>query len=370
MRSIWFWLACLFGLIAVVWGGYFWVAEHRFRSEFKRAEREVALGRYRLAQKRLAKLTKQRPGSSEAAYQLGVCEEKLNNPRAALKAWSAVAAGSPHFIKAALGRSWALVNTGRLTAAEEVLASIKNGDAPDTMQLRNAREHLLRLEGRTQEARALIVQSWQGAPDPSHVLKRLYILEDAAFPLDYMKKTLERGDPQDDRVWLGQANLSIWQGRFEEAARSLDACLARRPDDQAVWLAELLLATQSRDAALARRAVEHLDAGWFLPFEVLRLRAWFAAFRGDDEAERAEFTCPDRRRARQHLSLVAARRAGAEGGPKLRRRYRFARSRREPVIFANAIRNSSCSMTAVTTPASWHVSPKNWGARSKREAGH
>jgi enediyne biosynthesis protein E4 len=286
MRSLSFWLACLLGFVALASGGFFWLEEKRFRHEFARAEQDAAGGRYQLAQKRLARLTKQRPGSSEAAYQLGLCEDNLGNRRAAIAAWSTVTAGSPLFTKAAIGRTWVLINTGKLSLAENVLASLPRGGGPDAMQLRQAREHLLRLEGRTQEARALIVASWQGAPDPSYALKRLHMLEDAAFPLDYLKKVLAVGDPEDDRVWLGQASLWTWQGRFDEAAKSLDACLARRPLDQAVWLATLSLATSSRNAALARRAVEHLDAGWFLPFEVLRLRAWFAAFRGNDEAER------------------------------------------------------------------------------------
>ena len=67
----------------------------------------------------------------------------------------------------------------------------------------------------------MIVDSWQGAADPSYVLKRLYILEDAAYPLDYVKSVLKMGGPTDDRVWLGQANAAIWQGRFDEARKWL-----------------------------------------------------------------------------------------------------------------------------------------------------
>jgi predicted Zn-dependent protease len=118
------------------------------------------------------------------------------------------------------------------------------------------------------------------------VLRRLCILEDAAFPLDYVKQVLARGGPEDDRVALSLANITIWQGRFDEAARRLDTCAERRPLDQAAWLAKLSLATASGDVNGTRRAVEHLQAAWFLLFEVLRLRAWFAAFRGDEEVER------------------------------------------------------------------------------------
>ena len=37
----------------------------------------------------------------------------------------------------------------------------------------------------------------------------------------------EGGDPQDDRVWLGRANLATWLGQFDEAGRWLDACETR-----------------------------------------------------------------------------------------------------------------------------------------------
>ena len=37
-----------------------------------------------------------------------------------------------------------------------------------------------------------------------------------------------RAAPDDDRVWLGQANLAIQAGRYDEAKRWLEAC-TRRP---------------------------------------------------------------------------------------------------------------------------------------------
>jgi hypothetical protein len=45
--------------------------------------------------------------------------------------------------------------------------------------------------------------------------------------------------PDDDRIWLGKANLAIRQGFFDEAARWLDACLRRRPEDVPVRWARL-----------------------------------------------------------------------------------------------------------------------------------
>ncbi len=281
-------ITLLLGLIAAAWGGWWWIEERRCRSEVEQAAREIEAGRLSRARQRLVEVTRRRPGLAEAVYHLGRCEEALNHPEAALAAWSSIPAKSPMFAKAAIERAWLLIQSGRLGPAEEVLAMVDRAAAAgdDARRARDAREYLLRLEGRAQEARGSIVALWRGAPDPSLVLQRLYILDDAAFPLEHVKKMLDGGDPQDDRVWLGRANLSTWQGRFDEAARWLDACERLRPDDQPVWLSRLALAMAASDPAAACRAVEHLEASWFLKFEVLRLRVWFAGFLGDDEAER------------------------------------------------------------------------------------
>ena len=52
------------------------------------------------------------------------------------------------------------------------------------------------LKGGTQEARALIEESWPGAADRSDVLKRFFLLEDAAVPRNYVTEALRRGDAE------------------------------------------------------------------------------------------------------------------------------------------------------------------------------
>ena len=58
--------------------------------------------------------------------------------------------------------------------------------------------------------------------------------------------------PDDDRVWLGRANLAIRTGAYDEAKRWLDACLKRRPEDVPVWRAPAELG--HRDQSTRRRA--------------------------------------------------------------------------------------------------------------------
>ncbi|MGO9469033.1 MAG: FG-GAP-like repeat-containing protein [Isosphaeraceae bacterium] len=286
MRWKWLWMVLSLVLIAAVWGGLSWAETRRCERELDQARGEMGVRLYHSARQRLADLAPRRPAWGEAAFLLGACEEALGHEQAAERAWSRVALDSPFAAKAVLGRVRILANAGRLAPAEALLTSLAGPHGPDALQVRQTREHLLRLEGRVQEARELIVDSWSGSPDPASVLRRLFLLEDAAFPLDYVKSSLAAADQEDDRVWLGKANLAIWTGQFGEAARRLDACLERRPDDQPVWLARLALAVATRDAGRARQAVARVNSRWFLPFQVHRLRAWLASFGADRERER------------------------------------------------------------------------------------
>jgi enediyne biosynthesis protein E4 len=94
-----------------------------------------------------------------------------------------------------------------------------------------------------------------------------------------------RRAPDDDRVWLGKANLAIRVGAYDEAASQLEACLSRRPDDPSVWRARLEWAVRSSRVAEAQEAVKHLPADESTPAQVYKLSAWFARNRGDLESE-------------------------------------------------------------------------------------
>ena len=290
MRSMWIWSFLTLGLIVAVFGGWRWLDNANFQREFAEAEADLANGRSHIARKRFLELRQRRPHSAETAYQLGLSEEKLGHLETALTVWSGVTADSPVFVQTCVVRALTLMNLGRYAAAEELLAATPRHAGRYVEHIRNQLETLLRIEGRTQEVRNLIVEAWRGASDPSDVLNRLYMLEDAPFPVDYITERLKRGDPNDDRVWLGQANLAIWSGRFPDAVRSLDACAKRRPDDQAIWLAKLAVAMASGNADGARTALVHVKSDWFLPAEVLRIRAWLAASSGDHDRERQMLT--------------------------------------------------------------------------------
>ncbi len=179
---------------------------------------------------------------------------------------------------------------------------------------------LYHLEGRTDEIRELIQQSWGQSANPAIVLRQLYVLDDSAFPVDHVRKTLANADPNDDRVWLGQANLAAWTGRLDESSRWLARCAERRPHDEPVWRARLALARSAADAETVSLAADHLSLARFTKAEVLALRAWLAARKGDVAIERntlASLVTEDPGDIRR---MGSARRACTPDGPEGRGR--------------------------------------------------
>ena len=107
-----------------------------------------------------------------------------------------------------------------------------------------------------------------------------------------------RHAPEDDRVWLGWANLAIRDGQFAAARRRIDDCLARRPEDPAVWQAELDWGLGMEQVASVRRALPHLPAERFSRSGALALHAWLASRRHDAETEHRAARSVDQGRAR------------------------------------------------------------------------
>ncbi len=86
--------------------------------------------------------------------------------------------------------------------------------------------------------------------------------------------------------WLGKAHLAMRIGDFAEAVRWLDRCLARRPEDPAVWRMKLETALASEEPDEVRRALPHLPVSLEPENRAASLRAWLAKRQGDLEAER------------------------------------------------------------------------------------
>ena len=139
--------------------------------------------------------------------------------------------------------------------------------------------------GRLDEAQRLIEDQWErlketgeGASERAIDLVRMHI--ELAFkpnPVEKVREYLDqaaRMAPDDDRVWLGRANLAVRTGAYDEAKRWLDACLARRAEDVAVWRAWLSWGIATKKVDIVERRCNTFRPAIRLPSKFMRVNAW------------------------------------------------------------------------------------------------
>jgi tetratricopeptide (TPR) repeat protein len=158
---------------------------------------------------------------------------------------------------------------------------------------------ILTEQGRTDEAVGRIEARWErlnekgeGAIEPAIQLLWQHIeLTSTATPIETLRASIDQAGrlaPEDDRVWLGRANVAIRTGSHDEAGRWLDACRRRRPEDVPVWRARLELGLATHRIEDVEEAITHLPDAYWTPARRHQLSAWLASARGDEEAERRE----------------------------------------------------------------------------------
>ena len=188
---------------------------------------------------------------------------------------------------------------GRFARAEEIINEAAADPRNDGPHLRFLLVPIYSQLGLLDEAKRLIEERWEnlrqtgeGASEPAIDLVRMHIdLDFRPNPVADARTYLEQASrmaPDDDRVWLGRANLAIRTGDFAEARRWLDACLKRRPEDASVWASLLRLGLAADQVEVVQEALAHLPAERSAPAQLHRVKAWLSARRGDVDAERRE----------------------------------------------------------------------------------
>ena len=249
MRSRWLWIALSLGLIALVWGGWSWLGERRYRSELMEADREMASGLHQLARQRLdcAHQPTNRVGRSQLSTGF-----VRGNPRPLRHRRDCVIADSRRQLARLPSCPGSCppvdehrpVRTRRSTA--RCLFRANGG-------LRLSRPEMPCNSSITSKAGPVRSASSSTRAGPTLATRRVCSRSSIfsiipRFRSTACGKTLENADPTDDRVWLGKANLAAWTGQFEQASRLLDQCTERRPHD------ELGLASPTRAGAFHRRS--------------------------------------------------------------------------------------------------------------------
>jgi thioredoxin-like negative regulator of GroEL len=282
----------------LLWGGWRWSEVRHRRQMMARFEEEMAKGFHTLAAKHLVEFLARNPGSDEAALLLGTCEKARGRPQAAAEAWARVPPSSALAFPALEQRMALLVQEGRLTEAEQFIARTPAGPRFTASELNLLLGPIYCREGRADEAMKLIEAQWRHHNDAGQAASeiainqlRLYLeIRSEPVSVESIRAVLDQAGrlaPNDDSIWLWKAKLAIRTESYDEAARLLDLCLERRPEDVGVWRGRLDWAVATIHVGAAREALKHLPAAESNSAQIEKLAAWFAAQRGDDEAERS-----------------------------------------------------------------------------------
>jgi tetratricopeptide (TPR) repeat protein len=278
----------LFGLVALAGAAaYLTWKDWREQLALDEARQAVARGRFQKVAGLLGPLPRSVRARDEVDYLLGISARASGRVGEAIEAWGRVPPRSRFSAKAVVYRARLALAQGRLSAAEDLPEAF--GDPQLAVEARQTLAFVLKTEGRSEEARAVLLEGWRVLPNLVVTLQEAWRLrfnppsvEDCRRGLDKAAETA----PDDDRVWLGQANVAIWVSDLNQAERWIRKCLDRRPHDPAVWRTALFLAQTAGDIPAFHRAIEHLTPSDIDPSELPAIRAWLANRTGLREHER------------------------------------------------------------------------------------
>jgi tetratricopeptide (TPR) repeat protein len=258
------------------------------------------------------------------------------------------------------------VANGRLADAERLIRDAMNDPRIDGTGLPLYLGPIYILQGRVEEALRSVEARWahlneqgEGATEKAINLVRLHIeLRRRSLPREAVESFLSGAGasaPEDDRVWLGKANLAIRTGALDEARRWLDACLGRGPEDVPVWRARLKWAMAANKVPEARDAAKHLPLAEVTPAQIPTLAAWLARRLGDRAAERRALerlieAVPMDLSALDRLAAMAVEEGQPDRAAELRRRkteIEELQSRYERLYQRNQPFRDSGEMTAL-----------------------
>jgi enediyne biosynthesis protein E4 len=281
-------------------GGWILWTQLRYRQAILEIEDHIAKGRYSAACRNLEALLVQKADvNGWLPYQLGFCELARGHIEATEKAWASIEPGNEFSERAILGRMLLLQNEGKIAEAERLVSEAAKDQRNNRTSLMVGLVPIMIDLGRQDEAIELIESRWedlnglgQGALDPAIKLLLQHVdVTTGEAAIDVVRTLLDEAAklaPDDDRVWLGRANLAIRTGDMEEAERWLNECEKTRPEDRAVGRARLKWAMATEHIDAVERAMAHLPDVASRSAEQHRINAWLAGHRGDFAKECSE----------------------------------------------------------------------------------
>ena len=235
-RRVWI-LAIGLAAALAVWFAFRAVENWRLQTELRLAQRDLSARRFGSARVRLARLAQRWPGQGEVEYSLGECEMARGHAEAAMAAWGRVPDQAPEAPIAALSRGRAAMGAGRYGLAETCFDRAVRMRGDPANEARPLLAHLHWITGRHDEYRSFLRRELDDARDPVETLRLLWALDHEPHPIESVRRELEnaaRIAPDDDRVWLAQADLATRSGHFSVAGDLLNRCERARPGDTVV----------------------------------------------------------------------------------------------------------------------------------------
>jgi hypothetical protein len=228
------WVLVLFLAVVTIGAGSLWWQSRSVRHAIAEIEAEMAAGRHAIAARRLNQLLLGAFTNDQAAYLLGVCEQARGRTQAADQAWARVAPGSSFFSRAISDRLTLMLESGRFADGEKLIDEAANDPRVNPTALRILLAPAFIQQGRLDDAERLIEERWQHLHDTGEEASELAVnlarltleMRWRPVPVESVRASLDRAAalaPDDDRVWLGQANLALQTGAVDVAKSSLPA---------------------------------------------------------------------------------------------------------------------------------------------------
>jgi enediyne biosynthesis protein E4 len=286
--------------VVLLFGGWIWWSDRRDKHAMLEIEDQMAAGRYSAACRSLeALLARKADANGKLRYLLGWSELARGRIEPSKKVWASIEPGTEFSERAILGRMRLWQENGELAMAERLVSEAARDQRNNRTSLLVGLVPIMIDLGRQDEASKLIEDRWEylnalghGALDPAiKLLIRHVEVTTGPAAIDAVRASLDEAAklaPDDDRVWLGRANLAIRTGDMKDAERWLDRCEKKRPEDRAVLRARLEWAMAMERIDIVERLMTqmHDDASRFADRH--RINAWLAGHRGDIATERSE----------------------------------------------------------------------------------
>ncbi len=230
----------------------------------------------------LAKLLTRQPANAEALYDLGFCDDSLNDVEGAKAAYTRALAVDTQNVQAAVGLGLLLARNddpaGATSALQKAVALKGDGSATSETAKAQGYRALARLQvsSSPEQSRDDLLQALRRAPETlddvqlsGEIAEALH--EDAAAEQAYAR--VIRATPTDPAAAVQYARVLLRQGKVAPATEVLDTALAAHPDNVALLSEKAGALLQQKDVPAALPLLERLQALQPDNTAVARLRA-------------------------------------------------------------------------------------------------